>query len=61
MPSLVSLTASLALHPPWARGTEPMVPRSGGSARSRTRARTREPTEIKVPEGTTVDIRTERI
>ena len=27
-----------------------MVPRSGGSARSRTRARTREPTEIKVPE-----------
>jgi len=35
-----------------------MVPKSGGrAATSRTRARTREPTEIKVPEGTTVDIR----
>ena len=36
-------------------------PEERGAARSRTRARTREPTEIKVPEGTTVDIRTERI
>jgi hypothetical protein len=32
-----------------------------GAARSRTWARTREPTEIKVPERTPVDIRTERI
>jgi hypothetical protein len=59
MPSLISLTASLARY--GHRGTEPMVPRSGRSARSRTKARTREPTEIKVPEGTTMDIRTERI
>jgi hypothetical protein len=59
MPSLVSLTASLHRRGRWEQS--PMVPRSGGSARSRKRARTREPTKLKVPEGTTADIRTEGI